>query len=434
MSTGPTNRWGVSRLVLGGYVVIATLVFGIGAWAAVARISGAVIVPGVLEVEGNRQVVQHPNGGVISAIKVKDGDIVKAGDVLIELEGDDIISNLGIVEGQWFEILAREGRLDAERDGLKDITFSDELTSRADDPAIAKLMTAQRQQFAARAKLNAEESSQLAERESQIQQQIVGMQSVQVATREQMALLSKEIDAQQQLLDQGLTQISRLLALQRNYAELKGNDGQIDAGMAENRGKIAEIEINRVQIDSKTREDAITELRDLEFREIELREKRMNLKDQVEKLLLRAPVGGVVYGNTADTLRGVIRPAEPIMYIVPADAPLIVRGHVQPTSIDQVQIGQQAVLRFSAFDARTTPEISGHVQALSADAIEDKARGTRYYNVDIQIDAGGREKLVGRKLLPGMPVEAFIGTDERSPLSYFVKPFTDYFSRAFQEG
>ena len=134
------------------------------------------------------------------------------------------------------------------------------------------------------------------------------------------------------------------------------------------------------------------------------------------------------------TLRGVIRPAEPIMYIVPADAPLIVRGHVQPTSIDQVQIGQQAVLRFSAFDARTTPEISGHVQALSADAIEDKARGTRYYNVDIQIDAGGREKLVGRKLLPGMPVEAFIGTDERSPLSYFVKPFTDYFSRAFQEG
>lgn len=433
MNQEPRNRWKIRRFVLGGYVVIAALVFGLGAWAAVARISGAVIVPGSLEVEGNRQVVQHPTGGVIAAIRIKDGDTVKAGDVLVELEGDSIISDLGIVEGQWFEILARKGRLDAERDGMTQITFNPELVSRASDPKISGLMTAQWQQFDARAKLNAEESSQLVERETQIQNQIVGLESVQAATREQMRLLTQEIAAQQQLLDQGLTQTSRLLALQRDFAQLKGTDGQIDANVAENRGKIAEIEINRVQIDSKTREDAIAELRDLEFREIELREKRTNLKDQVEKLQLRAPVGGVVYANTADTLRGVIRAAEPILYIVPANAPLIVRGHIQPTSIDQVQIGQKAVLRFSSFDARTTPEVSGHVVSISADAIEDKARGTRYYAADVQIDTGEREKLVGRKLLPGMPVETFIGTDERSPLSYFVKPFTDYFSRAFQE-
>ena len=434
MSDIDNGNWNIRRFVIAGYVVLGVMVFGIGAWAAVTQISGAVVISGNLEVEGNRQVVQHPTGGVIEALNVRDGAEVKKGDVLIELEGDSLITELGIVEGQWFEILSRKGRLAAERDGQDTIVYDPELLQEeATNPKITGLMKSQQQQFEARRKLNEEQSSQITERQSQIEQQIDGLVAVQKATTLQTALIQQEVDQQETLIKQGLTEMGKVLALRRTFAELEGTAGQIEANMAENRGKIAELEINRVQIDSKTREEAISELRDLEFREIELREKRTDLREQISKLQLRAPVSGIVYGNTADTLRGVIRPAEPIMYIVPKDAPLIVRGHILPTSIDQVHIGQTAALRFSAFDSRTTPELTGHVVSISADAVEDKARGTRYYSADIQIDEQERSKIANRTLLPGMPVEAFIGTDARSPLSYFVKPFTDYFTRAFQE-
>ena len=434
MSGEVTNRWFVHRFMIGGYLAVFLLVFGLGAWGALARISGAVIVSGTLEVEGNRQVVQHPTGGVIDKINVRNGDAVGAGDVLIRLEGDEIVSELGIVEGQWFEILARKGRLSAERDGLSEITFDPELMSRKSSPNIAGLMQAQELQFKARQKLQSEESGQLKERQVQIAKQIEGLEAVQAATQKQIDLISREIEGQEALLAKGLTEITRVLTPRRTLAELEGTRGQIEAAVAENKGKIAEIEINLVQLDSKTREDAISELRDLEYREIELRERRDNLRLQVEKLDLRAPVAGVIYGNTADTLRGVVRAAEPVMYIVPKDAPLIVRGHVMPINIDQIHVGQQATMRFSAFDARTTPEVTGHVKTLSADTMEDRNTGSRYYLVDIQLDEDSQQKLVNRPLVPGMPVEAFIGTDERSPLSYFVKPFTDYFSRAMQEG
>ena len=427
-------NWNLRHFVLGGYVVLAVMVFGLGAWAAVAKISGAVVVSGSLEVEGNRQVVQHPNGGVIEALNVRDCDEVKKGDVLVELEGDSLVTELGIVEGQWFEILARKGRLASERDGLDEITYDPELIDRAKaNPKTADLMKAQQQQFEARQKLNTEQSNQITERQRQIEKEIEGLVAVQAANAEQTRLVKQEVTQQRTLLDKGLTEIGKLLALQRTLAELEGTAGQVEANIAENRGKIAELEINRVQIDSQTREDAIKELRDLEFREIELREKRTELKEQIAKLQLRAPVDGVIYGNTADTLRGVIRAAEPVMYVVPKDAPLIVRGHVLPTAIDQVHVGQEATLRFSAFNSHTTPEVSGHVLSISADAVEDRTHGTRYYTADIQLNDHEREKLSHLQLLPGMPVEAFIGTAERSPLSYFVKPFTDYFARAFQE-
>jgi HlyD family secretion protein len=428
------SDWNIARFMIAGYVVLGVMVFGIGAWAAVAKISGAIVVAGTLEVDGNRQVVQHPTGGVIETLNVRDGSEVKKGDVLLELEGDSLVTELGIVEGQWYEILSRKGRLAAERDGQDKIVYDDELIAQAKvNPKVGDLMKSQEQQFQARRKLNDDQSRQITERQSQIDRQIEGLVAVRKSTEQQTRLITQEVTQQQSLLDKGLTEIGKLLALQRNLAELEGSAGQIEASMAENRGKIAELEINRVQIDSQTREDAIAELRDLEFREIELREKRTDLREQISKLRLRAPVDGIIYGNTADTLRGVIRPAEPIMYIVPKDAELVVRGHILPTSIDQVFVGQGAVLRFSAFDSRTTPELEGHVLSISADAVEDKARGTRYYTTDIQINEDQRQRLETRKLLPGMPVEAFIGTESRSPLSYFLKPFTDYFARAFQE-
>ena len=424
----------VGRLLTTGYLTLFMLVFGMGAWGAVTKISGAVVGSGALEVQGNRQVIQHPTGGVIKAIHARDGDEVKAGDVLVELQGDDLYPQLGIVEGQWFEMLARKGRLNAERDGLDTITFDPELISRSDKPDIRALIAAQQQQFSARLKLQSEEEAQLDEQQRQITNQNAGLAALQVATQGQIDLLSREIKGQQTLLDQGLTEVTRVLTPRRELARLQGTAGQAEASIAENRGKIAEIEIERVRLTSKAREEAIDELRDLEFREIETREKRQSLTDEIARLNLRAPVAGIVYGSTADTLRAVIRPAEPVMYIVPKDTPLIVRTQVDPTHIDQVRIGQEAMLRFSAFDQRTTPELSGHVTAVSADAFEDQRLGRRYYKADIALDDGEIAKLSAVTLMPGMPVKSFISTGDRSALSYFVKPMEDYFMRAFRDG
>jgi membrane fusion protein, type I secretion system len=432
--TEPRDPWRIRRLLFTGWLALALLVFGIGAWGAVTRISGAVVSAGAIEVEGNRQVVQHPIGGVIAAINARDGDEVTAGDVLLELDGDTLRSELGIVEGQWFEILARKSRLSAERDGLDAIVLDPEIAGRADQPAIATLIAAQEQQFEARRKIQEEEEAQLKEQQTQIAKQNEGLVALQAATQSQIELIARELDGQQKLLDQGLTELTRVLTPRRELARLQGSGGQVEAAIAENRGKIAEIEIERVRLTSKTRGEAIAELRDLEFREIELREKRTALIEQIDRLDLRAPVSGIVYGSTADTLRAVVSPAQPIMYIVPKDARLIVRTHIDPIHIDQVQAGQEAVLRFSAFDQRTTPELTGHVTAVSADAYEDKQYGRRFYRADIRIDDGMIEKLSHVTLLPGMPVESFIKTGDRSALSYFVKPIGDYFKRAFREG
>lgn len=428
------NRWGVRPFLMLGYVTLFLLVAGLGGWGAMARISGAIIAPGSLEVEGNRQVVQHPIGGVIAAINARDGDNVQAGDILVELEGEAKLSELEIVEGQWFEVLARKSRLSAERDVSDTIEFVPELiAAAAEDPEVAVLMEAQQQQFDARRKVQAEEEAGLVERKTQISNQIEGLEALYDATEDQIALLTREIESQETLLAQGLTQLTRVLTPQRELARLKGSYAQVAAAISENRAKIAEIEIERIRLTSKTRETAIAELRDLEFREIELRERRLALKDEIAKLQLRAPVGGVIYGSTADTIRGVIRPAEPVLYIVPNEANLVIRAQVPTMNVDKVHLGQEATLRFSAFDMRTTPEVPGHVTKVSADALEDPQTRMRYYLVDIAIDPGAEDKLGHVTLVPGMPVEAFIRTEDRSALTYFVKPLSDYFVQAFRE-
>jgi HlyD family secretion protein len=431
----PRDRWHLGRLMVIGWLTFAVLFAGIGAWAAVTKIAGAVVGAGALEVQGNRQVIQHPIGGVIRAIHARDGDEVDEGQILVEMEGDDLRPGLDTVEGQWLEILARKSRLHAERDGLDTITFDDELVGRVEtDPKIVELLAAQRQQFEARRKLQSEETAQLDEQQAQIAKQNEGLVALAAATERQAELVQLEIDAQQTLHDKGLTEMTRLLTPQRELARLQGTAGQVESSLAENRGKIAELEIEKVRLTSKVREEAITELRDLEFREIELREKRRALIDQIAKLDLRAPVSGVVYGSTADTLRGVIRAAEPVMYVVPKDTPLIVRTRIDPIHIDQVHVGQEAVLRFSAFDQRTTPEVTGHVTGVSADAYHDERLGMSYYEADVALDDGMLEKLDHVTLMPGMPAETFIRTNDRSALSYFVKPLSDYFTRAFRDG
>ena len=429
------KSWTARRhLIVGGITVLA-LVIGLGGWGATVNIAGAIVAPGMIEVESNRQIVQHPEGGVIGEILAKDGDRVEAGQIVIRLDGTFQRSELAIVEGQLFEILARRGRLEAERDGLSSIAFPAELSEYASTTQIriGELMQGQTRLFASRQNSLRRETEQLRERQIQIEQQIEGSEAQLGALNKQLSLVLEELGNKQSLLERNLAQASEVLALQREEARILGETGAITAQIAESRGRIAEIEIQIVQAESTIREEAIATLRDLQYNEIELKEQRLSTLETLSRQDIRAPVSGIVYGQTVFAQRAVIRPADPLMYIVPEDSPLVITSQIEPIHIDQVHIGQDAKLVFSAFDMRTTPELEGFVTNVSADAIIDPNTGRSYYEAKVLPKEGEMEKLGELEVLPGMPVESFIRTDDRTPLQYLTKPIMTYFNRAFRE-
>lgn len=428
------NRWSAKRLLLAGFLTLAVLVAGIGTWSVKAQIAGAIVSSGLMEVASNRQVVQHPEGGVVSEINVEDGDMVAAGDVLLQLDATLLRSELAIVEGQLFEIMARQSRLKVERDSGTVIAYGDELrTLAATNRGVKELIDGQTRLFRVRQISLAEEISQLGERIKQVLNQIKGTGVQLTAIKRQRELILNDLSAQEELLEQGLTQASQVSSLQREEASLSGRIGELEANIAQAHGQIAEIEISILRLKSATREEAITTLRDLQYNELGLRQERLSLRERISRLDIRAPRSGVVYGMQIHALRSVVTAAEPVLFIVPQDTSLVTTARITAKDIDQVEIGQLASLRFSAFDMRTTPEIKGSVVKISADIFTDDGTGAAFYIVELLPNAGELAKLDGKTLLPGMPVEVFIKTGDRSPLEYIVKPLAGYFSRAFRE-
>lgn len=436
MNADGAQVWSIRKPLLIGFLAILLLIGGFGTWSVVANISGAVVAGGQIEVDQNRQVVQHPDGGVIKTINVQEGDRVEANDILVQLDDSKLSSELVVIEGQLFELMARRGRLEAERDEAESIRFDPELTEAANTRAdVAQLMQGQERLFKARQKSLQQETEQLGKRRTQISDQITGITAQQTALATQLDLISKELASQQSLLDRGLAQASRVLSLQREDARLRGTMGELAASKAQAEGKITEIDIEMLKLAQKRREEAITRLRDLQFRELELRENRRALIERLSRLDIRAPVSGVVYGMRFFAPRAVIKPAEPVMFIIPQDRPLVIAAKVSPNNIDQIFVGQEVTLRFPAFDTRTTPELKGRVVKISADAFVDERTQSSFYRADITLLEGETAKLPeGGELIPGMPVQAFIRTQDRTPLAYLVKPFTDYFAKAFREG
>ena len=428
------RRWSVRGQMTLGLFGLFLLLGGFGTWAVMAEITGAVIASGRIEVDQNRQVIQHPDGGIVAAISVDEGQSVAEGEMLIQLDSSDLHSELAVVEGQLFEILARRGRFEAERDGANEITFDPVLTTAGDDRARA-LMAGQERLFLARAETVASQKAQLGKRRDQILSQIEGIQEQQEALETQRGLIEEELADQQVLLDRGLAQVSRVLGLRREQANLAGQAGELAAAIAQNEGRITEIDLQILQLDSDRREEAITRLRDLEFNELELSERRRALLRQLDRLDIRAPVSGVVYGLSVFAPRSVIRAADPLMYLVPQDRPLVITAEILPTDIDQITVAQEVALRFTALDQRQTPELYGRVVTVSADAFTDDASGVSFFRAEIVLNDGEVQRLPdGAVIVPGMPVEAFIRTGERTPLAYLMKPLSDYFARAFREG
>jgi len=417
-----------------GLLALVMLLGGFGSWAVMARISGAIIAPGQVEVDQNRQVVQHPDGGVVERVAVDEGDSVEAGDLLIQLDAEQLRSELAIVEGHLFELIARRDRLQAERDDAARVRFDPWLQDIAGTrPEVAELMQGQARLFAARAESMARQAEQLAKRRGQIANQIEGIAAQQEALRGQMALIAEELDSQETLLAKGLAQASRVLALQREETRLKGQLGELIAAAAEAEGRITEIEIEILKLSSTRREEAITQIRDLQYKEMELAERRQSLLQQLSRLEIRAPVSGVVYGLSVFAPRAVIRAAEPVMFLVPQDRPLVIAVRIDPIHVDEVFVGQPVTLRFSTFDSRTTPEIFGQLVRVSPDAFVDERSQQTYYRGEVVLDEGELDKLGELKIIPGMPVETFLRTNDRTPLAYLVKPLADYFNKAFRE-
>ncbi|WP_428677615.1 HlyD family type I secretion periplasmic adaptor subunit [Reyranella sp.] len=429
----PASIQGATRKpLLIGVTACFLLVFGIGGWAATTQLSGAVIASGKLVVDTNVKKIQHPTGGVIGELLVKEGDRVKQGDVVVRLDGTQAKANLGIVTKSLEEMAARQARFEAERDNATAVEFPSDLTARASDPEIARLMTGEQRLFEMRRTARDGQKAQLREQIKQLNLQIEGTEAQEAAKGKELKLLAQELDGVRVLWKQNLVPISRVTTLERDSARMEGERSALIASLAQSRGRIAELELKIHQIDQDLATDVGKELAEIRAKKSEMTERRISADDQLKRIDLVSPQDGRVFQRNVHTVGGVVQAGEPLMLIVPDSESLIVDAKVPPQDIDQIHIGQHAVLRFAAFNQRTTPEVDGEVIHIGADVSQEDKTTEPYYSVRIRVSEGELSRLEGLQLLAGMPVEAFIETTPRTVASFLVKPLSDQITRAFR--
>lgn len=428
----PAQR-AVGRNLLAGLTMVLLMTAGAGGWAATTPLSGAVIAGGVLVVDSYVKKVQHPTGGIVGSLLVREGDHVAAGDVLIRLDETQTKANLAIVEKRLVELRAAEARLSAERDGSKEIVFDATFPGRLDDPDVRKAVVGETRLFEARRILRAGQTAQLTERIAQLGEEIGGLEAEIVGNDRQVELIGQELAGVRTLLDKGLTQLPRLNSLERDAARLTSERGTLVASIAQAKGKIAETKLQILQVNEDLAQEVAKELREIEGMIGEFSERRVAAEDQLKRVEIRAPQAGAVHELAVHTAGAVVAPGEAIMLIVPTGDRLQAEVRIAAQDIDQLTPGQRVNLRFSAFNQRTTPEIAGTLARVGADLTHEPQTGRSFYVARVSIDAGELAKLGSLRLVPGMPVEAFVTTGDRTALSYLVKPLQDQVERAFKE-
>jgi HlyD family secretion protein len=398
------------------------------------EIDGAVVASGTITVEARQQAIQHPDGGTVAALHVREGGAVAAGDPILTLDGTEIAAEMALAQRELFETRARLDRLGAELRGAERVAFRDAVRRAAESiPGADEVLAEEAALFEARRATLAQTLALLSEREVQSEARVGGLERQLSALAAQLVLIEAEREGQESLLDRGLTVSARVTDLRREAARLEGSLGEIEAGIAEARSAIAGYGIERLRQEAAFREAAQDQLRALQPVEAELAERLRVLERRIERLTLRAPMAGTVIGLTANTVGGVITAGDEIAAIVPGDAPLVLAVEIDPAQVDQVHPGQPATLRFPNFTSTTTPEVAGVVRLVSADAHSDPATGRRYYLAELDLDAEAGDALELAALRPGMPVEAFIRTDPRTPASFLLKPLADYWAYAMRE-
>ena len=429
----PNPLQSIGRHIFAGVVLVGFLAVGVGGWASTAEISGALIAQGSVVVDSNVKKVQHPTGGVVGEVRARDGDRVKAGDILVRLDETVTRANLAIVTKGLNELYARKARLGAERDGADSVAVPKELAANVNDRDVAEALASERKLFELRRAARLGQKDQLQQRVKQLQEQITGLNAQLDAKSKETALIEQELQGVRDLWAKNLVQLNRLTSLEREEARLQGERGALIASAAEAKGKIVETELQILQVDQEFTSDVAKELRETDSKIGEYVERKVTAEDQLKRTDIRAPQDGVVFQSTANTVGGVITAGDPIMLIVPETDTLLVEAKVDPKDIDQVKLGQPVVLRFSAFNMRTTPELNGTVSRVAADTSNDQRTGQSYYVVRIAMTADELARLGDVRLTPGMPVEAFIQTGERTLISYLVKPLHDQLMRSLRE-
>ena len=418
----------LARRLLLGLSLIVLMVVSVGGWAATTPIGGAVIASGFVVVESNIKKVQHPTGGIVAEINVKNGNVVNAGDVVISLDDTQARANLGIVVSQLVQLRGRKARLEAERDQADEVRFPGGFVESGEDAAA--IMEGEKRLFEVRQSVKNGQIAQFNERIGQLTQEIKGITAQRDAKSEEVDLMRDELERLEIMRKKDLVPTTRTLQAQRDLTRLRGEWGAHVAQIARSQGQISETELQIIGVTQNMQTDASKELREIEARIAELLERKVAAEDQLKRIYLRAPQTGFVHDLTVHTVGGVIGPGENVMSIVPTHDTLAVEARIGTADIDQVAVGQQAVLRFPALNQRTTPEIRGTVTRVGADLSKDPQGNAVYFTLRISVSDNDREAF---KLVPGMPVEAFISTNERTALSYLMKPLSDQVTRAFRE-
>ena len=427
------SRRSIRQHILTGLVIVIVLGGGVGGWAGTMKLSGAIIAPGSVVVDSNIKKVQHPTGGIVGELRVRDGDRVKSGDILVRLDDTVTRANLSIITKGLDELAARKARLESERDGNESVKFPDDLLARAGNRDVVAIVDGERKLFELRRNARIGQKAQLHQRTEQLKEEIRGLRSQRESKEKEIKLIQREKEGVYELWKQKLVQLTKLTQLEREETRLEGEAGQLVAQTAQVGGKISETELQILQIDRDLSSEVAKETREIDAKIGEFVERKITAEDQLKRVDIRAPQDGTVFQSNAHTVGGVITAGDAIMLIVPNTDSLTVEARVNPQDIDQIQVGQNALLRLSAFNQTATPEINGTVTRISADTSTDQRTGQSFYTIRISMPPKEVAQIGDVKIVPGMPVEAFVQTGERTMLSYLAKPLQDQFMRMFRE-
>lgn len=423
----------MGRQLLLGFLAVGVLAGGLGGWAATAELAGAVIGVGTVVVDSNVKKVQHPTGGIVGEIRVRDGSRVAEGELVVKLDETVTRANLGVITSQLDEIAIRQARLIAERDAQPHIEIPLPLVVRAGQPEVARIIAGEQVLFVSRRTSREGQKAQLAERLNQLGEEIRGLQAQHAAKSREHELILIELQEIEKLWEKNLAPLSRRIALNREATRIDGERAQLVAATAQVRARVAETQLQIIQLENDLRTEVTKEMRELQARQAELNERRVAAEDQLRRVELRAPQAGIVHQLAVHTVGGVINPAEPVMLIVPYDEVLVLEVKVAPQEISQVRAGQSSFVRFTAFNQSTTPEVKGQVIRVSPDLLREPQTNAPYYNVRVGLADEELKRLGDQRLVPGMPAEVYIQTAERTAISYFMKPLLDQVARAFRE-
>lgn len=428
------SRWSAAHPLFLGILTVVVVFLGLGSWSTMTTLSGAIIAPGQIVLLNTRQVIQHPEGGVVKAIYVTEGQQVKLGDLLMRLEGEGIKAELQFADARVMELGAIDARLDAQLNGVKAIEFDPEfLVLAASDDAAAEVKDTQERVFKQKLDGLSLARTQRYSRISDVRNQLFALTAEQEALQTQIDLQTEAVATHATLEASGLVKSDELFELKMHLAELQAQKSQLQADAAALTGQITQLEIDLQSVVQQFNADAEAELQSITSQEAEETARADALRERVKDLEIRAPIAGVVLGMQVTRPRTVVRAAEPLMYVIPENGPFLVDTKVPVTDIDEVFIDQSVNLVLNRDKSGQAQEMTGSVFRVSADVLQDDRTGAPYYLVSISISASSIKALNGVDLQPGMPVTAYLGTTSHTPLEYLLKPYIDYFRNAFRE-